>query len=133
MSRVFIDTSAIYALLVRTDRRHPEAHKAFDKLRARGDVLICTSYVLVETYALLARRVGRAAVRVFRTDIEPLLDIVWVDRDLHETGLDHWLQSRRRRSSLVDAVSFAVIRRHAVDEAFAFDRDFEREGFPRVD
>ena len=131
MSRVFVDTSAILALLLATDELHPKAAAAFAGLHARNAVLITTSYVLVETYALLARRVGRDAVKAFREELAPLLEVVWVDRELHERGLD-LLMSRPHGVSLVDAVSFVTIREAAVDEVFALDRHFEREGFVLV-
>jgi predicted nucleic acid-binding protein len=129
LSRVFIDTSAVFALLVPTDQAHERACRIFDRLRAREAVLITTSYSLVETNALLERRFGRSATAAFRSDFAPLLDIVWVDEDLHERGLDLLLQ-RPSGLSLVDAVSFIIIRDRKLDEVFAFDRHFELEGFP---
>ena len=128
MNRVFIDTSAIFALLVSTDAAHDRAARAFDRLRARESVLLTTSYNLVETYALLDRRFGREATASFRSDFAPLLQVVWVDGDLHERGLDLMLE-RPAGVSLVDAVSFVSIRDHQVDEVFAFDQHFEQEGF----
>ena len=128
MSRVFIDTSAIFALLVPTDTAHERATTAFDRLRAREAVLVTTSYNLVETYALLGRRFGQDATASFRADFAPLLQVVWVDGDLHERGLDLML-ARGVGVSLVDAVSFVSIREHRIDEVFAFDRHFEQEGF----
>ena len=128
MNRVFVDTSAIFALLVPTDAAHDRAARAFDRLRARESVLLTTSYNLVETYALLDRRIGRDATASFRSDFAPLLQIVWVDDDLHERGLDLMLE-RPTGVSLVDAVSFVCIREHRIDEVFAFDQHFEREGF----
>jgi uncharacterized protein len=129
VSRVFIDTSAVFALLVPTDQAHGRASRIFDRLRARDATLIMTSYNLVETYALLERRFGRSATVAFRSDFAPLLDIVWVDEDLHERGLDLLLR-RPTGLSLVDAVSFVTIRDLKLDEVFAFDRHFELEGFP---
>lgn len=129
MSRVFVDTSAILALLVPTDAAHERAARVFDTLRARESVLVTTSYVLVETYALLGRRFGRQAVSAFRADFAPLLEVVWVDHDLHERGLDLHLD-RPSGVSLVDAVSFLCIRDRALDEVFAFGSDFQAEGLP---
>lgn len=131
MSRVFVDTSALLALLIPTDESHQAARAAFTKLRHREAGLLTTSYVLVETYALLDRRVGRAAVAAFRESFAPLLEVVWVDRELHERGLDLHLE-RPRGVSLVDAVSFACIRDARVDEVFAYDRHFEQEGLASV-
>lgn len=132
MSRVFVDTSAAFALLVASDENHARAAEAFRALAARGAALATTSYVLVETYALLMRRVGREACETFRDDIEPLLDVAWVDGDLHARGRDFLVRSRRGGLSLVDAVSFLVMRDGGIDEAFAYDRHFEEEGFGLV-
>ncbi len=129
MSQTFVDTSAIFGLLVPTDTVHRRARRAFETLRTRAAPLLTTSYVLVETYALLGRRMGRDSVVRFREEFEPLLEIIWVDRRLHDSGLDLLVQRESKGLSLVDAVSFVVMREHHLDEALAFDRHFEREGF----
>jgi predicted nucleic acid-binding protein len=126
MSAVFVDTSAILALMVGSDRAHREAIAAFEDLGRRRAELVTTSYVLVETYALLDRRLGRDAVRDFRSSFAPPLRIIWVDGALHERGLDR-LEQSPHTLSLVDAVSFEAIREHRILEAFAFDRQFARE------
>jgi predicted nucleic acid-binding protein len=114
------------------DENHVRAERAFASLRARQAPLVSTSFVLVETYALVARRLGLDAVRTFRTDFAPLLDVVWVDDSLHNAGLDLLLERRKRLLSLVDAVSFVAMRRRALHEAFAFDPHFEQEGLTVV-
>jgi predicted nucleic acid-binding protein len=126
---VFVDTSALLALLHAQDENYPAAERAFANLQARRAALVSTSYVLVETYALLGRRLGMEAVRDFRADFSPLVEVVWVDEALHNAGLDLLLDRRKRRLSLVDAVSFVVMRLRNVEEAFAFDPHFEQEGF----
>jgi len=127
VSAVFVDTSAILALMVGSDRAHREAVEILEKLRNRRAELVTTSYVLVETYALLDRRLGRDAVRDFRGSFAPLLRVIWVDDAIHERGLDR-LEKSPHTLSLVDAVSLEAIRRHRILEAFAFDRHFEQEG-----
>lgn len=129
MSHVFVDTSALYALLVRSDDRHGDARRAFSKLLAEEAVLVTSSYVLVETYALLGRRIGLDAMAAFRDDFAPLLDVAWVDPATHDAALEDLLDRVDRDLSLVDAVSFVVMRGRGIDEAFAFDRHFEQEGF----
>jgi predicted nucleic acid-binding protein len=127
VNAVFVDTSAILALMVGSDRAHREAVEILEKLRSRRAALVTTSYVLVETYALLDRRLGRDAVRDFRASIAPLLRVIWVDGAIHERGLDR-LERSPHALSLVDAVSLEAIRQHRILEAFAFDSHFEREG-----
>lgn len=127
MSAVFVDTSAILALMAGSDRAHRDAVKVFERLKSGQTELVTTSYVLVETYALLDRRLGREAVRDFRSRFAPILRVIWVDGVLHDRGLDR-LEKSAHSLSLVDAVSFEAIREHRILEAFAFDRHFEREG-----
>ena len=129
MNRVFVDTSAAYALLVASDANHARAAAVFRQLEARGSQLLTTSYVLVETYALLQSRVGLTAVTAFRNDVQPLMQVSWVDEGLHARGLDRLLAREDPSLSLVDAVSFVLMRDEGLDEAFVYDRHFEQEGF----
>lgn len=133
MSLVFADTSGLFALLVSSDANHAKAQQAFRTLETRRARLLTSSYVLVETYALLGRRIGLAGVRAFRENFAPLLDVVWVDADLHERALHLLLERGTEKLSLVDAVSFEVIRRRHCHQVFAFDRHFAREGLELCD
>jgi predicted nucleic acid-binding protein len=128
VSRVFIDTSAAYALLVASDANHEKASKTFRRLADQKAALTTTSYVLLETYALIGRRMGLAAVKSFRENMQPLLEVIWVNQRLHEKGLDFLLERGMESLSLVDAVSFQAIRDRNIDEVFAFDRHFAQEG-----
>jgi predicted nucleic acid-binding protein len=130
---VFVDTSAVLAFLNPKDEHHGRAVRAFETLKRRQAPLLSTSFVLVETYALLGRRLGLDAVRGFRGDLAPLIEVVWVDEVLHEAGLDLLLERRNRKLSLVDTVSFITMRARAIDEAFAYDPRFQEEGFAPVD
>ncbi len=132
MERVLVDTSAVLALLVPEDVAHAAAVRGFDVLRRQKARLVMTSSTLLETYALMGRRLGVQAAKRFRDDFEPLLEIIWVDRALHEAALDLWLQRAGRRSSLVDATSFVVAKQQGLTTAFAFDAHFDDEGLVRV-
>ena len=129
MNQVFLDTSAAYALLVSSDQNHARAARAFASLGQREAGLTTTSYVLVETYALLMRRVGLAAARAFREDVQPLVEVAWVQHDQHERGLDLVFDRNQGDLSLVDAVSILTMRDLGIDQAFAYDRHFAAEGF----
>ncbi len=129
MIGVFADTSGLLALLNAEDENHARAERAFASLRAHQASLVSTSFVLVETYALIGGRFGLDAVGRFRADFSPLIDVIWVDEALHNAGLDLLFDRRKRRLSLVDAVSFIAMRQRNINQAFAFDAHFEAEGF----
>lgn len=88
MSQVFVDTSAILALVNPRDELHARARRTFGALRAGRADLVTTSYVIVEIYALLGRRMGLGAVRACRGDLAPLFEVVWIDEPIHEEALD---------------------------------------------
>jgi uncharacterized protein len=130
--RVFADTSALYPLIDADDADHDRVASAFPDLRLQDATLVTTSYTLVETVALLQARSGLAAVRTFEVSLRPLLDVIWVDADLHVAAARSLLAADRRRSSLVDWVGFTVMRDRGIERAFALDDDFREQGFDVV-
>jgi predicted nucleic acid-binding protein len=91
--------------------------------------------VVAETQALLARRVGMAASLAFLDQVAGPASTVmlWVDEELYRAAIALWLRRDTREPlSVTDAVSFEVMRREGMREAFAFDGNFERAGFRPV-
>jgi predicted nucleic acid-binding protein len=126
---VFVDTSALLAVLDADDTEHTTAKKIWEYLIQSNEVMVCSNYILVETFALVQHRLGMEAVRLLHEDIVPLLDTVWVDEAVHRAGLSAVLVAWRRKLSLVDCVSFEVMRRLNIRKAFCFDTHFEELGF----
>ncbi len=127
---ILVDTSALYALLDSDDPRHGAAAAQFTTLRDRGS-LVTHDYVVVETTAVLQRRSGMSAVQRLMDLMSPI-EIVWVDEPIHKAAMAALLAAPRRRVSLVDRVSFEVMRDRGITEAFAFDPDFAEEGFATI-
>jgi predicted nucleic acid-binding protein len=125
----FVDSSAFYAAMDTDDRNHPQAARQWATLLAEPAVLVTTSYILVETLALLQHRLGLAAVQAFHEDVYPLLRPEWVQARAHEAAMAGVLGARRRDLSLVDCVSFEVMRSLGVRRVFAFDPHFAEQGF----
>ena len=90
------------------------------------------NYVVLETTTLVQRRLGPAATRALHDSLLAPLRLVWVEEELHRAAVTALLAAVRRRISLVDWVSFELMRRAGVDTAFAFDRDFATQGFETV-
>lgn len=124
----FLDTSGLLAFLDRDAVQHGRVRASMERVLHDGDA-ITHNYVLVETEALAHRRLGGGAVRALLEDVVPALQVAWIDADLHDTAVAAHLQALRRRSSLVDYVSFELMRRHNLRTALALDNDFAREGF----
>jgi predicted nucleic acid-binding protein len=127
--KVFIDTSAFDALLDRDDETHHKARTMWSELLAREHHLVTSNHVLVETFALLQSRLGIDAVRAFQSDVVPVVVVEFVTSDLHRLGLAALLSASRRKLSLVDCVSFEVMRPSGITLAFTFDSHFKGQGF----
>jgi len=127
--RVFVDTSAFYALMDRSDNNYAEAVSLLAFLLEK-DLYLCTgNYVIVETLALLQNRLGFEAANLWYRDVLSLAEILWIDGSMHNLAYELWLSLGRRKMSFVDCVSFAAMRHHKVEKVFGFDRHFEEQGF----
>lgn len=130
---VLVDTAALYALLDEDDRVHERARAWFAGPGSDPALrLVSHTYVVVEAAALVHRRLGAEAVRVLLDDLVPALAVRAVDDRLHERAVAAYLAGLPRDVSLVDRVSFEVMREEAIDTAFTFDDDFRDHGFSVV-
>jgi predicted nucleic acid-binding protein len=127
--KVFVDTSALLAILDADDANHGEARKVWQALLSRDATLLSTNYVILETFALVQHRLGLEALSTFLSDVAAVLSLRWVDAQVHAAAVAALLIARRRKLSLVDCVSFEIARQSGVEIAFAFDRHFAEQGF----
>ncbi|MBI2840948.1 MAG: PIN domain-containing protein [Acidobacteria bacterium] len=124
---IFIDTSAIYALADRADVNHSSAVRALKHAVIGGEQLLTHNYVVLESLALLHRRLGFQVVHKFLNDTEKF-QIRWIDQALHSDAVRRFSE-KKGSVSVVDEVSFLVMEELRIGEAFAFDADFEKRGF----
>jgi len=126
---VFADTSGIFSYLVRDDYMHIRAKAVFQSFAENNTQLLTSSYVLVETTALLQRRIGMDAVIDFHNKIQPLLDVIWVDEYWHTKAINRLITLNQKKVSLVDCLSFVIMDAREIGTAFSFDNHFEKNGF----
>lgn len=124
---IFIDTSAIYALAATSDPNHVKAQRLFEITLRSGDPLLSHNYVLIESFALLQRRLGLRTANAFARESERFT-IEWIDAETHASAIARWVTGKPN-VSFVDHVSFGVMERLRIRQAFAFDDDFRAAGF----
>ena len=119
--RLFVDTSAFYAALDHGDRDHARATAVLSD----GNRLVTTDHVLVETWRLARKRLGRdvaerfwSALRDGHAVVEHVLpgdfDAAW---RIGEAFPD-------QDFSIVDRTSFAVMERLGIPSVASFDDHF---------
>jgi uncharacterized protein len=126
---IFADTSGLFALLVKNDYMSIKARENFSYFAENNVQLVTSSFVLVETTALLQSRIGLAPVNDFNAKIFPLLEIIWVDDKWYAKAVQRLISENKKDISLVDCLSFEIMEALQIECAFAFDKHFEENGF----
>ena len=124
--KVFVDSSAVAALIIKNDENHENATTSLKQMTEKNVEMVLSNFVLAETYNLIAARTypGKArewilkntwtVERVTSADEKEALKILekYIDKDF----------------SYTDATSFSLIKRLGFDLAFTFDRHFKQYG-----
>ena len=132
MNTVFADASAWVASGNPKEARHQEARETRSTLVEEGTTLLTTNLVLAEVHALVSRAGGsRPGLELLDTVYsDPQYAVLHVDRALEIAATDRWLRVFQDQAfSLCDAVSFEVMRREGIREAFTLDHHFAVAGF----
>jgi len=87
---------------------------------------------VVEAVALVQHRLGMEATTALLEDVMPIMEIQWIDESTHRAAIASLVTARRRHISLVDWVSFHLMRERGIGSVFAFDDDFRDQGFTTV-
>lgn len=127
--KLLADTGALLALFNPRDEYHRRARTFVNE--ATSVRFVVTELIVSETVTRLRARTGaaRAADAGAALLNSRRYEVLFADTRLLDAGLGNLRRFADRRLSLVDAVSFAVIRSLALDGAFTFDRDFRDCGF----
>lgn len=127
--RIFVDSSAFYALMDRSDECHGSAKKIWPSLLEDHIILATSNYAVMETFNIIQYRLGFEAAQLWYKDILGVIDVLWVDQEVHSRGYELWLNLGRRRYSLVDCISYVLMHRNKIDTAFCFKQGYREQGF----
>ena len=129
--RAFADTSFLYALAVERDPHHEEAVSSYETYE--GEIWL-TSYVLAETMSLLTKRRGKPGALSMGQRILAAAQtrVIYPSAADVAQAWDLFAAHPDWDFDLVDAISFAVMRREGIETAFTLDRHFAQMGFAAV-
>ena len=129
MSPVFLDTVGLIALWDTDDQWHAAADTAYQQMVSQRKSGLTTTYILLECGNTAARRTFRSDVCALRQVLERRNELIvpteadwlraWAAYERGEAG----------QAGIIDHVSFVVMRRLGITEAFTNDRHFQAAGF----
>ena len=128
MNAVFLDTVGLLALWNRSDQWHESAEAAFQSLLVRRSPLLTTSLVLLECGNAAARHPFRQQVCDLRAVLRSRGELIEpTDAEVNNA----WVAFERGdagQAGIVDHISFAVMRRLGISDAFTNDRHYRAAG-----
>jgi predicted nucleic acid-binding protein len=131
--RVFIDTSAYYALTDPREIRHVEARGLALALTVARRPQFTSNFVLAETHALALSHLGRdIAAQLVAELVASATTIVRVSAADERRAQQILEQYTDKSFSYTDATSFAVMERLHIAQVFTFDDDFSQYGLIRL-
>ncbi len=129
MNDVFIDTVGLIAVWDKADQWHRLADAVYRRLLSRGHRLVTTETVLFECGNAAARRPYRQRVHALRQSlIEEELLIIPTPEEVEQAWAAYH-RGEADEAGIVDQISFQVMRRLNVTEAFTNDQHFRAAGF----
>ncbi len=128
MKPVFADTSYYVALLGPNDAHH---HRALEWSRRLLGRVVVTEYVLVELGSALSGLEDRHLYVPFVEELLKDNGTVFVpsSQDMFHRGLALFANRPDKEWSLVDCISFVVMKERRLQEALTTDRHFIQAGF----
>ena len=128
--RLFVDTSAWFALNDKSDQNHPAAEDFMGRFRVEPVVLYLTDYIVDETVTLLSLKVSHNQAVAFLDLVAQSQNIVrsHVTPTLLERAEELFRKHQDKNWSYTDCVSFAFMDDLGLEDALTFDTHFSQYG-----
>ncbi len=133
MTRVIADTSALYALVDRTDPHHIQAAN-FLKSQASKRSLLVSNHVFDETMTVVKARLGmRVALQLgLRLRNSRFVEMVILSSAQEQETWRIFSQYTDKDWSYTDCACLVLAREHKLHQAFTFDHHFAQMGLVMV-
>lgn len=129
MTPVFLDTVGLLALWDTDDQWHDAAQSAYKGVVSSRQPVATTTFILLECGNAAARRPYREDVCLLRRTLELRNEVIVPTESDWVAAWNAYQQGEGGRAGIVDCVSFAVMRRLTIRQAFTNDRHFQEAGF----
>jgi predicted nucleic acid-binding protein len=131
---IFVDTGAFLARYIVKDQHHKTAISKWNKLHKSNSKYFTSNFVMDEMITLFGRWVSEEfalekAYSIYNSDLFTILRPEESD-EMH--ALEYYRKFRDKKIGFTDCVSFALMKKHKIQEVFSFDRHFTDVGFTKI-
>lgn len=129
--QILVDTAYVLALVNERDQYHDRAQELADLFEGRN--LLITDAVLLEIGNALARGFKKQAIEIISYFIESEeVEIFRHSSQIFDKAFALYKKYDDKEWSLVDCISFIVMRERGIKQALTFDRHFDQAGFVAI-
>jgi predicted nucleic acid-binding protein len=129
LTPVFLDTVGLIAVWDTDDQWHVIAEKAYQHLVAQRRPVLTTTLILLECGNTAARRTFRSDVCALRKALELRGELIVPTEEDWVKAWTAYEREEAAQAGIVDQLSFQVMRRLGITEAFTNDKHFQAAGF----
>ena len=128
---IFIDTGAFVARVLASDQFHKQSQQSWTKMAKMFHSAYTSNFVINETLTLLARRIDYAfAYRNGQTLYgSRFLTILRPVQEEELKALEMMQKYADQKVSFTDCVSFVLMKKLKIRQAFGYDKHFRSAGF----
>ncbi len=131
--RVFIDTSAFIALIVKTERRHKEIFEQYKQYSAENTFFYTNYFVINELYTRLAYDLSSPQLKKLVQETQNLLrkqfiQLLTIDPILFRKAETYLIKFCEHKISFTDVIIYTTVKELKLDEVFTIDSDFKKIG-----
>lgn len=127
LNRIFVDTSAWYAMIDKNDRDHTAA---VTKIQILDRPLVTSNYILDEILTLLKSKLGSTLAVPFGQKLwdQEMSALIRITEEDEERAWGIFRHYNDKGFSFTDCTSFALMERLDMNTVFAFDDHFLQYG-----
>ena len=129
MKAVFLDTVGLLAIWDENDQWHRAAQPVYEQMLATRKSIVTSEFVLLECGNAASRRPYRSAVIRFRDEMWASGRVVNPTEQDCQSAWINYTAGNVSGAGIVDHVSFVIMRRLGITDAFTNDRHFKAAGF----
>jgi uncharacterized protein len=129
VNKVFLDTVGLIAHWDVADQWHEDASRAYERIRRARFISVTTLPVLIECGNASARRPYRRDVNALRKELAAHGRLIVPTDEDWELAWNAYDRGEAATAGIVDHVSFVVMRRLGITQAFTNDAHFKAAGF----
>jgi predicted nucleic acid-binding protein len=129
--KIFVDTGAWFAIADKTDQFHRKARDYIKRIVENRNNLITSNLVVHEAAMLLSRKLSKEAASRFLQTIynDDDVEVIHCNEAVEKEAYSIFHHYAEQDFSIVDCVSFVLMKKLEIKRVFTFDKHFKTMRF----